>query len=117
MNQHGLNTAVAQPAETLVAHKISRFALQQRSRIDPTERDEGVRRLMWAMLKDTLRCYHGYANARTVRGQRLFRDAERWVQSRDLTWVFSFENVCAVLGIDSDYLRNELRRWRRTQTH
>jgi len=29
------------------------------------------------------------------------------VQTRDLTWVFSFENVCTGLGIDSDYLRDE----------
>src|ERR1051325_282522 len=93
--------------DSYVAQRISRFALQQRSRIDPTERDDGARRLMWAMLKDTLRCYHTYAESGTVRGQRMFRDAERWVQSRDLTWVFSFENVCAILGIDSDYLRNE----------
>ena len=67
---------------------------------------------MWAILKDTLCCYHAHAQASTVRGQRLFRDAERWVESRDLKWVFSFENVCAVLDIDSEYLRNELRRRR-----
>lgn len=93
--------------------RISRFALQQRSRIDASERAEGPRRLMWAILKDSLCCYHTYARARTVHGQRLFREAERWVQSRDFGWVFSFENVCAVLDIDSDYLRNELRRWQR----
>ena len=95
------------------SRRISRFALQQRSRIEQHEGDEGTRRLMWAMLKDTLRCYHAYRDANTVRGQRLFHDAERWIQSRDLKWAFSFENVCAVLGIDSDCLRNELRRrWR-----
>jgi hypothetical protein len=99
--------------EPAVARRISRFALQQRSRIEPPVADEGVRRLMWAILKDTLRCYHTYARAVDARGQRRFRDAYRWVESQDLTWVFSFENVCAVLGIDSDYLRCELRRWRR----
>jgi hypothetical protein len=70
---------------------------------------------MWAMLKDTLSCYHAYANATTVQGQRLFREAERWLLSSDLSWMFSFENVCAVLDIDSESLRNELRRWRRTR--
>jgi len=70
---------------------------------------------MWAILKDTLCCYHMYAQAKTVHGQRLFRDAERWVQSRDLRWIFSFENVCALLDIDSECLRNELRRRQRMQ--
>jgi len=103
------------PPRTSVPRRISRFALQQRSRIDPAQARDGTRRLMWAILKDTLCCYQAYADSTTVHGQRLFRDAERWVQSADLTWIFSFENVCAILDIDTDYLRNELRRWRRTQ--
>jgi hypothetical protein len=98
-----------------VWRRISRYALQQRSRIDATDRAEGTRRLMWAILKDTLNCYHLHADASTVHGQRLFREAERWLLSKDLSWVFSFENVCAVLDIDSEYLRTELRRWRRTR--
>ena len=111
-----LQTVEAEPLvrnEHAVPERISRFALQQRSRIERHDGEEGTRRLMWALLKDTLRCYHTYYDVDTVRGQRLFYDAERWIQSRDVKWVFSFENVCAVLGVDSDYLRNELRRWRR----
>jgi len=100
---------------TSVSRRISRFALQQRSRIDSVEAADGPRRLMWAILKDTLCCYQLHAAATAPREQRLFREAERWVQSRDLSWVFSFENICAVLDIDSEYLRNELRRWRRMQ--
>ncbi len=96
-----------------VSRRISRFALQQRSRIDAFRPEDGIRRLMWALLKDTLGSYHAYANAKTVQQQRLFREAERWLESDDLAWVFSFQSVCAVLGIDSDYLRNELHRWRR----
>jgi hypothetical protein len=68
---------------------------------------------MWAILKDTLSCYHTYADASSVHGQRLFREAERWLLSGDISWMFSFENVCAVLEIDSESLRSELRRWRR----
>lgn len=98
-----------------VLRRISRFALQQRSRIDAPDRADGTRRLMWAILKDTLSCYHAYADATTVHGQRLFREAERWLHSSDLSWMFSFENVCTVLDIDSETLRNELRRWRRAR--
>ena len=99
--------------DTTVARRISRFALQQRSRIDAFRPEDGIRRLMWALLKDTLCSYQTYANATTVHERRLFREAERWLESDDLAWVFSFQSVCAVLGIDSDYLRNELHRWRR----
>lgn len=99
--------------EATMARRISRFALQQRSRIDAFRPEDGIRRLMWALLKDTLASYQAYSEARTVHEQRLFREAERWVESDDLAWVFSFQSVCGVLGIDSDYLRNELHRWRR----
>lgn len=95
--------------------RISRFALEQRSRLDDARLDDGIRRLMWAILKDTLRAYQSYADARSIQGQRLFRDAEEWISSRDLGWVFSFETICAVLGISSDYLRAEVLRWQRRQ--
>lgn len=106
---------VARGAAPAVLRRISRFALQQRSRIAAPDRADGTRRLMWAILKDTLACYHAYANATTVHGQRLFREAERWLLSTDLSWMFSFENVCVVLDIDSECLRNEIRCWRRTR--
>src|SRR6266478_2368862 len=61
-----------------VPRRISRFALEQRSRLSD-ETHDGVRRLMWAILKDTLRCYQNYFEARSVQGQRLFRDASRWI--------------------------------------
>jgi hypothetical protein len=115
MSLDAANGAAAIEEDSAVARRISRFALQQRSRIEQREGDEGTRRLMWAMLKDTLRCYHMYHDAESVRGQRLFCEAERWIQSRDLKWTFSFENVCAVIGVDSDYLRNELRRRERSR--
>ena len=95
-----------------VPRRISRYALEQRSRLHDSEYD-GVRRLMWAILKDTLRCYQNYFDAPTVRGQRIFRDAQRWIYAEDVRWVFSFENVCSLLNVDSDRLRTELSRWTR----
>ena len=100
------------PERLNVPRRISRFALEQRSRLFDEDHD-GVRRLMWAILKDTLRCYQNHFDGMSVHSQRLFRDASRWIHSNDLTWVFSFENVCLVLGIDGDRLRSELARWSR----
>lgn len=95
-----------------VPRRISRFALEQRSRLFDEDHD-GVRRLMWAILKDTLRCYQSHFDGVGVHSQRLFRDASKWIHSDDLTWVFSFENICLVLGIDGERLRTELARWAR----
>ena len=30
----------------------------------------------------------------------------------DQTWLFSFQNICDVLGLDADYLRRGLRVWK-----
>jgi hypothetical protein len=35
---------------------------------------------------------------------------ERWVANAAMDWPFSFENVCATLGLDADYVRAGLRR-------
>ena len=103
---------VPPPERLNVPRRISRFALEQRSRLFDEDHD-GVRRLMWAILKDTLRCYQNHFDGMSVQSQRLFREASKWIYSNDLTWVFSFDSVCSVLGIDGDRLRSELSRWAR----
>ncbi len=97
----------------LLSRRISRFALESRSRFDDAKLDDGVQRLMWAILKETLRCYQSYIDVRTIHEQRRFREADLWIRSHDLSWIFSFESICGVLGIDSDYLRSEIVRWGR----
>jgi hypothetical protein len=42
----------------------------------------------------------------------MFREAEEWFELTDDGWFFSFENICAVLGFDPDYIRRGLRVWR-----
>lgn len=95
-----------------VPRRISRFALEQRSRLHDDE-SNGARRLMWAILKDTLRCYQNYFDAPSMPGQRLFRDAQQWIYEENVVWVFSFDNVCTMLNVDGDRLRKELSRWAR----
>ena len=61
--------------------------------------------LMAAILKDAVDLYKlGLA---TGRRQTLTeaRDAEAWLRSNDVHWVFSFLNICEVLNLDSDWLR------------
>lgn len=69
---------------------------------------DGERRLMIAVLEDAVDVYRKLAGARDARRQQLFRDAEEWIESEDRTWIFSFQNICDVLGIESAYLRRGL---------
>lgn len=67
-------------------------------------------RLMLAILEDAVYTVLKYAGAKNRRARRLVRDAERWIALTDRSWLFSFENICAVLGLESDAVRSRLRR-------
>jgi hypothetical protein len=77
------------------------------------QRDAGVgrpeRALMRAMLQDAILCLIGEAAPAKDRAH-LASDARYWIESHSLAWVFSFENVCEVLGINADYARRHLLR-------
>jgi len=66
------------------------------------------KRLMFAVLEDAIICFQKYAPARNHREARLFCEAESWIFESDSDWWFSFENICAHLGIDPNYLRRGL---------
>jgi hypothetical protein len=73
---------------------------------------DGERRLILAVLEDAVDVYRKYAGAREPRGQQLFREAEAWIEDRDASWLFSFQNICDVLDLDADYLRRGLHAWK-----
>ena len=50
---------------------------------------------------------------RRSKGQKLFRDAEEWINLHDKQWIFSFDNVCDMLDINPDYMRRGLQNWKR----
>ncbi len=70
------------------------------------------RKLMLAVLQDAVECYQKYALARDPRGRQLFDDATEWIDSTERDWPFSYENICDVLGLNSEYIRRGLSRWR-----
>lgn len=73
--------------------------------------------LMRAVLEDTLGCFQKQTVSSGRRVKRLAREAEAWLFANDYNWPFSFVNICAVLGLDSEYIRMGLKRWRqRPQT-
>jgi hypothetical protein len=72
---------------------------------------EGERRLLLAVLEEAIVCYQRNFLARQSEGRRLFRQSAEWLWDEQAAGPFSFPAVCAVLGLEPDYLRRELRRW------
>jgi transposase-like protein len=73
---------------------------------------EGEKRLILSVLEDAVECFMKCIDSPTGKGQRLFRDADEWINLEDKHWVFSFDNVCEMLDINPDYMRKGLRQWK-----
>ena len=75
--------------------------------------DEAVKRLMFAILMDAVRCFQTNLNARAMAKRRMFWEAKYWIFEEKGNGPFSFENVCGALEIGPGQLRRWLRQWRR----
>ena len=73
---------------------------------------EPLKRLMLAVLADAVRCYQTGFDTRATSRRRAFLQAKQWLFGARADGPFSFENVCYVLDITPDYLRQMLRNWR-----
>ncbi len=69
---------------------------------------EGEKRLMIAILKDAVECLEKYRGARNGQGRGHYLNALDWVQDTGTEWLFSFTNICDLLGFDPDYMREVL---------
>jgi hypothetical protein len=69
--------------------------------------------LLYAVLEDALKCFQQNAAADGRHARRLAREAKEWFLADDHRWPFSFVSICAVLGLDPEYIRLGLKRWSR----
>ena len=69
---------------------------------------EGEKRLMIAILKDAVECLEKYRAARGGIGRVQYQNAIEWVEDTGTEWLFSFTNICDLLGFDPHYLREVL---------
>ena len=69
---------------------------------------EGEKRLMIAILKDAVECLEKYRVARNGIGRLQYQNAIEWVVDTGTDWLFSFTNICDLLGFDPHYMREEL---------
>ena len=73
--------------------------------------ERGEIALMRAVLTDAVSCFQHSQGPNTA---HLAKEAERWIFRNDQKWPFSFVNICSVLGLDPEYIRLGLRRWRKS---
>lgn len=72
---------------------------------------EPEKALLLAVLDDAVRCFQDNLLSQNKKKQLLFDEARDWLFSDDSSWVFSFVSICALLGLDPDYIRRGLKRW------
>jgi hypothetical protein len=70
---------------------------------------EPERALLAAILEDAIHNYRKYGQARDREGKERFREAEEWLMNSANDWIFCFNNVCELLGLDPEYVRSGLR--------
>jgi hypothetical protein len=88
---------------------------QHSDRVRPEPADRPEIRLMLAVMEDAVATYQRYAIDPGRRSQRLFEEAESWINSTDTSWPYSFENICAALRFEPESLRRGLQSWRDSQ--
>jgi hypothetical protein len=70
---------------------------------------EGELKLLLAVLEDAIRCYLRYAHVKDGERRREFIEVRNWFEGARGGDIFSFENLCAALGIEPPYLLDRLR--------
>ncbi len=73
---------------------------------------EPEKSLMLGVLDDAINCFQKNLLAENRRRKKLFDEAEEWILDEARDWIFSFENICEVLGFNAEYLRYGLVRWK-----
>jgi hypothetical protein len=73
------------------------------------------KRLMLAVLEEAIATFQRHVLSETRRGKRLVEEVEEWVAGMGGEWPFSFDNICAALDLDPQYLRAGMDRWKQTE--
>jgi hypothetical protein len=70
---------------------------------------EPEKALLMAILEDAIHCYRKYRAARDRAGRERFREAEQWIMEEGDDRLFSFNNVCELLGLAPQFIRRGVR--------
>ena len=100
-------------SELLEAEPILPSQFYERFKIEPSTQPEI--RLMLAVMEEAIKTFQKCLMGTTLRQHRLLREVEEWFATDDVTWLFSFRNICVALDFNADYLRLGLREWKARQ--
>jgi hypothetical protein len=67
---------------------------------------------MLAILEYAVASFQKNIFARDSKGKAKFHETEDWILEKNSDWIFSFENICEVLGFNPSYVRQGLLRWK-----
>jgi hypothetical protein len=73
-----------------------------------SEHLEPEKALLLAILQDAIDSFIKYRFASDKVGKERFLEARQWITETGNDWIFSFANVCELLGIDPQFLRRGL---------
>lgn len=68
------------------------------------------KQLMMAILDDAIQSFLAGFRPRNTKALRQFEEAQMWIMETDSHWIFSFDSICNLLGLDPDYLRGGLQK-------
>lgn len=77
--------------------------------------DDGMgaeKALMYAVLKDGIRCFYKHVGATRRKYRKMSAEAEEWLMDDTYDYAFSFRVICDTLDIDADCLRSRLVAWK-----
>lgn len=70
---------------------------------------KGEYALAAAVFTDAITLYRRHRHAVSRRGRTLFQQEKEWIFSDDTSWLFSFVNICNLLGLDPSAVRVKIR--------
>ena len=73
---------------------------------------EPEKRLLLALLEDAVNSYRDNLFSRNRKKKKLFMETEQWILAADSDWIFSFDSACEALGLNPEYVRQGLLRWK-----
>ena len=73
---------------------------------------EGEERLALAVLESAIEDFQKYVLSRDQKERKLFQEAEDWFFGKESDQLFSFDYICAILGLAPTYIRRGLLSWK-----
>src|SRR5215510_3369864 len=76
---------------------------------------EGEERLALAVLESAIEDFQKYFLSRDQKERKLFQEAEDWFFGKESDQLFSFDYICAILGLAPAYIRRGLLSWKQSK--